>query len=404
LPKIRRDLKSKGQVRKIGFRILSDKIGRRATITASAHCIHLDIFLFRVATAAELSVFRSLRRVSFLAPPTRTLSLVLLDMNRQVDLSPTLSTLLRTGTAVAHERVERSQGAGWLARGELDRDEYVRFLMMLWHVYDNLERALEEHASNPILSFTYNPTLLSRSASLSADISHLLQINQSAWLSHPIHVALMNSPPPALSQYLMRIESIRNSQDPSPLLAHAYVRYLGDLSGGQIIRNKITKAYDLHDGLGVAFYEFKSLGGSGLATVGDMKKIKEWYRQNMDLAVGDNATVKAALLEEAQIAFELNGGLFAALQEPSSPKSVDPALPPLGEPTTPVSDDFEPSSEKDLAKVVYDGAGSGEKTYQLSSVLAVIAAMSLAHFILVVGGFTGDRGYAKLEAVRNWFR
>ena len=28
------------------------------------------------------------------------------------------------------------EGAGWLVRGELDRDEYVRFLMMLYHVYE----------------------------------------------------------------------------------------------------------------------------------------------------------------------------------------------------------------------------------------------------------------------------
>lgn len=52
------------------------------------------------------------------------------------DLSRPISTLLREGTSKAHKAAEVSPGAGWLARGELDRDEYVRYLMMLWHIYE----------------------------------------------------------------------------------------------------------------------------------------------------------------------------------------------------------------------------------------------------------------------------
>jgi hypothetical protein len=29
-------------------------------------------------------------------------------------------------------------------------------------------------------------------------------------------------------------------------------------------------------------------------------------------------------------------------------------------------------------------------------------AVGLAHFIIVVGGFSGSKGYAKLEAVQAW--
>ena len=47
----------------------------------------------------------------------------------------TSSEILREGTHAAHERAEHSKGAQWLARGELDKQEYVRFLMMLYHVY-----------------------------------------------------------------------------------------------------------------------------------------------------------------------------------------------------------------------------------------------------------------------------
>ncbi len=52
------------------------------------------------------------------------------------DWSQPVAALLKAGTAAAHDRAEHSDGAGWLARGELDKDEYVRFLMMLYHVYE----------------------------------------------------------------------------------------------------------------------------------------------------------------------------------------------------------------------------------------------------------------------------
>lgn len=52
-----------------------------------------------------------------------------------LDLSEPIADLLRKGTAEAHEKAEHSQGAAWLTRGELDRNEYIRFLMMLHHVY-----------------------------------------------------------------------------------------------------------------------------------------------------------------------------------------------------------------------------------------------------------------------------
>jgi heme oxygenase len=43
------------------------------------------------------------------------------------------------------------------------------------------------------------------------------------------------------------------------LVAHAYVRYLGYLSGGEAVRRKISKAYQLYDhGDGIAFYNFNS--------------------------------------------------------------------------------------------------------------------------------------------------
>lgn len=42
------------------------------------------------------------------------------------------------------------------------------------------------------------------------------------------------------------------------------------------------------------------------------------------------------------------------------------------------------------------------KTFPVTSVLTFMLAVGLAHFIIVVGGLSGSRGYAKLEAVHSW--
>ena len=149
-----------------------------------------------------------------------------------------------------------------------------------------LEKALERHATHPALEPTYNPTLLERAPSLAADISHLLDVEESSWKNHPIHINLMAVYPPPLSDYVQRIEELSNSSDPSTLLAHSYVRYLGDLSGGQTIRHTLAKAYNLDEaaGFGLSFYRFKELRSSKVASQGEMKRIKEWFREGMNAA------------------------------------------------------------------------------------------------------------------------
>ncbi|KAF7314595.1 hypothetical protein MKEN_00933000 [Mycena kentingensis (nom. inval.)] len=317
-----------------------------------------------------------------------------------VDLSLPLSDVLREGTKKAHEEVEVSPAASAMLKGELDREEYVRFLMMLWYVYEcvlfllllllptpltthnsTFERALERHQTHPILEPTYNPTLLARAPALSADIAYLLGIAESQWKSHRIHLQLTAAPglPPALQEYVDRIEEISNSADPAPLLAHSYVRYLGDLSGGQQIQRALAKAYGLSvGGAGLSFYAFKELRSSKPASLGEMKKIKEWFREGMNKGAGDNMDAKAAIMEEASRVFGFAGTIF---------KEVDKHR----------------EEAKDAPRLVYDNSeANGPKTYPLSSIIAVLMAVCIAHFALTVFGFTGERGYEKLVMVEEW--
>jgi heme oxygenase len=234
-----------------------------------------------------------------------------------VDYSKPLATLLKERTLEIHDSVATSDGANLLTSGKLSREEYTRYLMMLWHVYElvllfvfyiskclslltcrfpssALEKALESHATHPALEPTYNPTLLERAPSLAADISHLLDVDESSWKYHPIHINLMAAYPSPLSDYVQRIEELSNSSDPSALLAHSYVRYLGDLSGGQTIRHTLAKAYNLDEaaGFGLSFYKFKELRSSKVASQGEMKRIKDWFREGMNVAGERNFQLK----------------------------------------------------------------------------------------------------------------
>ncbi|KAF9496595.1 heme oxygenase-like protein [Pleurotus eryngii] len=293
-----------------------------------------------------------------------------------VDLNLPISEILHKGTVKSHDEVAKSPGAAALVNAALPREEYVRFLMILWHIYGAIEEALERHAANTVLQPTHNPILLARKSSLSADISAVLQVPESSWQAHPIYTSLMASPPPALTAYTSRITDIE-STDPSLLLAHSYARYLGDLSGGQVIKHRTAKAYGLDEqsNIGLSFYAFRQLGSSVPATSqGDMKKIKVWFKAGMDAGVGDDAKLKEALLREANIAFELNAGLLHDLSINEKQKPVVPILQPI--PT--------------------------EKTYSVTTVFSVITAICLAHFLLVIGGFTGPKGYSKLLAAEQW--
>jgi heme oxygenase len=53
-----------------------------------------------------------------------------------IDYSKPLATLLRESTVETHDQVALSNGTKRLTSGQLSREEYIRYLMMLWHVYE----------------------------------------------------------------------------------------------------------------------------------------------------------------------------------------------------------------------------------------------------------------------------
>lgn len=161
-----------------------------------------------------------------------------------------------------------------------------------------LEEGLAANANDNVLSPTYNPALLARTSALSSDIALLLGVSDddSSWKTHPIHQTLISSPPPAFHAYISRLTHLIE-EEPRMLLAHSYIRYMGDLSGGQIMKRNIRKAYGLADVQGTTFFEFRVMGSEGetnppAADADEVKRIKEWFRTGIDAGVGNDFKMK----------------------------------------------------------------------------------------------------------------
>jgi len=251
-----------------------------------------------------------------------------------------------------------------------------------------LEEGLEANANDGVLSPTYNPALLARGSVLSSDISFLLGVpdDNGSWKTHQTNQTLLLTPPPAFQAYISRLTRIIED-DPRRLLAHSYIRYMGDLSGGQIMKWNIRKAYGLLNNQGTKFYDFGVMGSEGqsdpaLANLGEVKRIKEWFKNGIDAGVGNDIELKGALLDETTQAYLLHKDLFDEIKA-AGPNTHEAAA-------------WTPGPTQ------LDQKQRSSKLFSVNSVLTFMLAVGLAHFLIVVGGFTGSRGYAKLEAVQGW--
>ncbi|RLK58227.1 heme oxygenase (biliverdin-producing) [Actinokineospora cianjurensis] len=195
---------------------------------------------------------------------------------------------LRAGTRDEHERAERSVFVEALLGGGLGREAYAGLLAQSYLFYDVLERAGESWRGDPVIGGFVIDGLLRRDV-LALDLGFLLG---PGWRD-----AL--EPLAATQSYVDRLVEV-GSTDRGAFVAHHYTRYLGDLSGGQVIRRRMQEVYGLADD-GVRFYVFDR--------VAKPKPFRDHYRALLDGAPwGDGE--RESLVAEANRAFQLNRAVF----------------------------------------------------------------------------------------------
>jgi heme oxygenase (biliverdin-producing, ferredoxin) len=218
-------------------------------------------------------------------------------------MSSNLATKLRVGTKKAHTMAENVGFVKCFLKGVVEKNSYRKLVANLYFAYSAMEEEMEKHHNHPIVS-KINFAELHRKHSLEQDLSYYYGVN---WREE---IKLS----PAGEAYVQRIREV-SEKEPELLVAHSYTRYLGDLSGGQILKGIAQTAMNLSDGQGLAFYEFDEIA--------DEKAFKVKYRQALDELPIDDATGDAPagsrsqsdrIVDEANAAFGMNMKMFQELE------------------------------------------------------------------------------------------
>ncbi len=215
-------------------------------------------------------------------------------------MSSNLAIKLRSGTQQAHTSAENVGFMKCFLQGVVDRDCFAKFLSNLYFVYSELEAALERYIEHPVISAIYFPEL-NRQSSLEKDMIFYYGDNWREQIK----------PSPAAQTYIDRIREI-SASEPALLLGHAYTRYMGDLSGGQMLQKVAQSALKLSGYEGTSFYNFEQIP--------DKKAFKDKYRQALNALTVDDITAERIVAEannafgfNLQMAQELEGSLIKAL-------------------------------------------------------------------------------------------
>lgn len=207
-------------------------------------------------------------------------------------MSCNLATKLREGTKKSHTMAENVGFVKCFLKGVVEKTSYRKLVGNLYFVYSAMEEEMERHQHHPLVSKIYFPEL-NRKASLEQDLFYYYGAN---WREQV-------APSAAGAVYVQRIREV-SEKEPELLAAHSYTRYLGDLSGGQILKGIAQRAMNL-EGEGTAFYEFQEIA--------DEKAFKNTYRKAMDELPIDAATADR-IVDEANAAFHLNMKMFNELE------------------------------------------------------------------------------------------
>lgn len=211
-----------------------------------------------------------------------------------VATSQPLSAALKEATAAAHEDAEGSRFMEELLSGQLNRDAVAEFTGQLWFIYEALERAVREIEDHPLAASIVDRRL-ERQVSLEADLAGMYGSN---WRD-AIRIL------PATMKYVSRLEELTGTGDAVPVIAHHYVRYLGDVSGGQVIAARLGTYYDI-DSESLNFYDFSAIG--------KIPPYRNSYRAALDELDLDDEQ-RQRLVDEARRAFGFNSAVFADLAQ-----------------------------------------------------------------------------------------
>lgn len=247
-----------------------------------------------------------------------------------------------------------------------------------------MEELLEQYKEHQVVKIIHFPLELNRRESIEKDLEYFYGQERVAELTDP------ESMTPAVQKYVQAMKDAC-AKSPALLIAHSYSRYLGDLSGGQILAKRLKKAVlklDENDGSwdtteGLNFYLFNNLG--------NQTDFKNFYRERLNAAKVDQNT-RDLIVAEAVNSFELNIALFDEIQELSEAGKLA---------RTVIQSKLEEEEEVivETIEVEVSVAETTEvpkkKTTSKYSATSVVGGITLAVAAVAIGATVYQRYYAK---------
>ena len=203
---------------------------------------------------------------------------------------------MRQRTGLLHEAAERTGIVAALLRGQATRAGYACYLRNLLPAYQALELALRRD-DLPALAGLVHPAL-HRAESIQSDLSTLAGPSWSSTL--PLL--------PAGQRYADRVVWAAQGGG-ARLIAHCYTRYLGDLSGGQVLGRRVAGLF-VDCAPVLAFTRFTGID--------DLPGFAAAFRGRLDQAAAQ-AGFSDLIVEEAATAFQLNIDVSNAVMDSIRP-------------------------------------------------------------------------------------
>lgn len=200
----------------------------------------------------------------------------------------TFTDELKTLTDDAHSAAEQASFVGKLLAGTESTEAYTRMIGQYLPLYDALECAVRQVHDEPPLSAFYDERL-ARTSAIRHDLTRLEGPTQHAELR-------------STTEYVERLGALAAQQDATRILAHHYLRYLGDLSGGQVIGRLVQRHYGVRDEA-LTMWDFTAIGKT--------KPYKDAYRAKLDTEI--SADQQVVFIDECLQGYRLARDLFENL-------------------------------------------------------------------------------------------
>lgn len=140
-------------------------------------------------------------------------------------------SILRDYTNEKHREAEASPFVQYMIQGNMTKDHYIIFLQQIYHVYNNIEHFAE----------------------LAGLLNGLVDIKRAEYILEDLHEMGADKASvllPSIEQYCQHLNRLYLEGPVTDLLAHVYVRHMGDMYGGKFIAQRVPgpiRSYNFAD-------------------------------------------------------------------------------------------------------------------------------------------------------------